>query len=166
MSQTTVTPAPAAKTVRFGAKGHCAEHNRRKSECTKCGTGGSVCEHKKRRRECPTCDPSGFLMMQVRTKYVRALRRRIAADLPIPYLECTAAQLIEHLELQFKEGMSWENYGKVWQADHIVPLKYGNPTIDQVIERLHFSNMQPMLAAENMSKRNRFVGRAGAPTLQ
>ena len=33
-------------------------------------------------------------------------------------LGCNITQFIKHLESQFKPGMTWENYGKVWHVDH------------------------------------------------
>ena len=63
--------------------------------------------------------------------------------------------------------MTWGNHGKgpdTWQIDHIVPIKYpgkdgGEPTLEEVAERLHWTNCQPMWTAENIAKGNRFIGR-------
>lgn len=58
--------------------------------------------------------------------------------------------------------MTWENQGE-WHIDHIVPLKYCKdgikPTHEEVIERLHYKNLQAMWGPENIAKGNRFVGR-------
>jgi hypothetical protein len=62
-----------------------------------------------------------------------------------------------YLEAQFVEGMTWENYGTVWHIDHRIPLKYNNPTDDEMFDRLHFTNTQPMFATENMAKGNRYI---------
>jgi hypothetical protein len=62
--------------------------------------------------------------------------------------------------------MTWENYGDVWEIDHIVPLKYQDPTLEQVIERLHYTNTQPLWASENASKGNRFISRLQQGTAQ
>ena len=53
--------------------------------------------------------------------------------------------------------MSWDNYGE-WEIDHIIPLKYNNPSIEEVQERLHYSNTQPLWARENRAKGNRHIG--------
>lgn len=75
----------------------------------------------------------------------------------IEYLNCSSQVLKEWIEIQFKEGMTWENYGE-WHIDHIIPLKYNNPTLEEIIERLHYENLQPMWASDNISKGNRFIG--------
>ena len=63
------------------------------------------------------------------------------------------------LEPSYKEklDMSWDNHGD-WHIDHIIPLKYDNPTLEQTIQRLHYTNTQPLWATENISKGNRYVG--------
>ena len=49
--------------------------------------------------------------------------------------------------------MTWDNYGE-WHIDHITPLKYNNPSLEEVIERLHYTNTQPLWAEDNLSKGN------------
>ena len=88
----------------------------------------------------------------------------------LEYLGCPIETLREHLEQQFEPGMTWENHGSgesKWQIDHIVPIKYpgkdgGEPTLEEVAERLHWMNCQPLWASENIAKGNRFIGRAAA----
>jgi hypothetical protein len=72
----------------------------------------------------------------------------------------TWEELKEHLESQFKDGMTWENYDE-WHIDHIVPKSWFN------IEDVHDSalkecwaleNLQPLWAYENISKNNRYSG--------
>ena len=68
---------------------------------------------------------------------------------------------MEHIELRFKEGMTWENHGNgegKWNIDHIIPLKYDNPTLEEQIERLHYTNLQPLWSDDNLKKGNRFIG--------
>ena len=79
----------------------------------------------------------------------------------IEYLGCSIEEFKQHIEAQFTEGMDWNNHGSgegKWNIDHITPIKYESPTIEQVMERLHFTNTQPMWALENIAKGNRFIG--------
>ena len=73
------------------------------------------------------------------------------------YLGCDIGTFKKHIEGQFTKGMSWDNHGE-WHIDHIVPLKYDNPTLEETCERLHYTNTQPLWATENMAKGNRFIG--------
>jgi len=141
-----------------GGGGIC-EHNREKSYCKDCG-GGSICGHNIQKRTCKECDPCGHLSNIVSTRIYQALKSGKSKK-SLEYLGCTIDEFKKHIESKFKENMSWDNYGE-WQIDHITPIKYKDneevPTIDNVIERLHWTNTQPMWAVDNISKGNRFIG--------
>jgi hypothetical protein len=59
-----------------------------------------------------------------------------------------------HLEEQFQEGMTWENYGE-WHIDHRLPKAAFNFETPEDIDFQRcwsLSNLQPMWAKENISK--------------
>lgn len=61
----------------------------------------------------------------------------------------------EHLESQFTEGMSWDNYGK-WHIDHIRPCTSFDLTdTKQQKECFHYTNLQPLWAEDNFRKRDK-----------
>ena len=65
---------------------------------------------------------------------------------------CDKNDLVKHLESQFTEGMSWDNYGE-WCVDHRRPccsFDFKDP--DQQKECFHYSNLQPMWKKANCSK--------------
>ena len=67
-------------------------------------------------------------------------------------------QLINHLEIQFKDGMSWDNYGE-WHVDHKLPItyfKFNDVTDDEFKRCWSLENLQPMWGSENISKSNKF----------
>ena len=131
------------------------QHNKQKSRCRDC-CGSEICSHNKRKRNCQICDPIGHLSHNVRTA-VRGALKATKSKRSIEYLGCSIEEFKQHIEKQFKEGMTWETHGD-WHIDHITPLKYNNPTIEEVMERLHWTNTQPLWASENISKSNRFIG--------
>lgn len=63
---------------------------------------------------------------------------------------CSYSTFAEYLKSKFKDGMSFDNYGK-WQIDHIIPLVTAN-TVEDVIKLCHYTNLQPLWAEENMEK--------------
>ena len=67
------------------------------------------------------------------------------------YLGCNIETFRNHIEQQFIEDMSWENYGE-WHIDHKIPLKCNKPSLEEVTQRLHYTNTQLMWSRENMSK--------------
>jgi hypothetical protein len=64
---------------------------------------------------------------------------------------CTPDFLRGHLEKQFKDGMTWENYGPYWHVDHRIPLASGNSP-EEIMGLSHWTNLQPLTAFENISK--------------
>jgi len=131
-------------------------HDRLRSQCKECG-GGEICMHQIMRARCKECNPNGYLANIVRSRIYKALKNR-KSQASIEYLGTDIVHFREHIQDQFKDGMTWENYGKVWHIDHIVPLAYETPTFEEVIERLHYTNCQPLWAPDNISKRNRYIG--------
>lgn len=68
----------------------------------------------------------------------------------------TVEELKYHLEKQFLQGMTWENYGRGgWVVDHKIPLSVHNfSTVDDIDfgRAWSLSNLQPMWERENISK--------------
>lgn len=87
------------------------------------------------------------------------LRRRLAATVTqkrmhttLQLVGCTLKELRTHLESQFTEGMTWENYGE-WHIDHIKPCaKFDLTDPVQQRECFHFTNLQPLWAVDNLRK--------------
>tara|TARA_B100002019_G_scaffold231003_1_gene204515 strand:- start:405 stop:971 length:567 start_codon:yes stop_codon:yes gene_type:complete len=72
----------------------------------------------------------------------------------LKYVGCNANELKEHIEGQFKEGMSWDNYGLYgWHIDHIVPLaQFDLLDLEEQKKAFHYTNLQPLWAEENLKK--------------
>ena len=62
-------------------------------------------------------------------------------------------QLKEHIEKQFKEGMTWENYG-AWQIDHKIPISVAK-TLEDALFLSKLENLQPLWKNENLLKSNK-----------
>jgi len=73
------------------------------------------------------------------------------------YLGCSIEEFIAHIEGEFTEGMSWDNYSSEWELDHRKPLGAKGLTEEDIIERLEFTNVQPMWKKENQRKGNREI---------
>jgi hypothetical protein len=60
------------------------------------------------------------------------------------------------MEYRFDETMCWENFGKRWQIDHILPLSLFDMTneLDKKV-CFHWTNLQPLSSTENRSKSNK-----------
>jgi len=76
---------------------------------------------------------------------------------------CSAEELVAHLEAQFTEGMTWENYGE-WHVDHVRPCASFDLT-DPAQQRqcFHHTNLQPLWAEENLTKGSFWKGERTQP---
>lgn len=78
-------------------------------------------------------------------------------------LGCTLDELKVWLELQFKDGMSWDNYGQArdkWNIDHIIPCaSFDLSDPEQQKRAFHYTNLQPMWTNDNISKNSNYNGK-------
>ncbi len=67
---------------------------------------------------------------------------------------CNRETFLSHIEKQFTEGMTWENYGlKGWHIDHIIPLSSFNLIIENEVKKAcHYTNLQPLWWYDNLEK--------------
>ena len=137
--------------------GDICVHGTRKSLCKEGCGGGSLCEHNKPKNRCNVCDPVGYLSNLLGNRTREALKGD-KKERSLWYLGCTIKEFMEHIESTFKPGMCWGNHGDLWHIDHVVPIKYENPTLEQVVQRLHWTNTQALYKTENIAKGNHFVG--------
>jgi hypothetical protein len=123
-------------------------------------TYANSCDHKRYKQSCGICKPIDHLSRLCRNRIRNALKGNKKLHTQ-EYLGCNYDTLRAHIEKQFKEGMTWENHGE-WHIDHIVPIQYGNPDFEKdyniIVERLHYTNLQPLWAQVNYSKNNRYIG--------
>ena len=67
-------------------------------------------------------------------------------------------ELIKHLEKQFIDGMTWDNYGK-WHVDHIRPItsfdiiEIGD---EEFLKCWGLGNLQPLWGIDNIRKSNNY----------
>ena len=70
---------------------------------------------------------------------------------------CSPEQLREHIEKQFTEGMTWDNYGYYgWHLDHIIPCVSFNLLLeDERRKCFRYTNLQPLWMKDNIKKGDR-----------
>lgn len=68
---------------------------------------------------------------------------------------CTPQVLKEHIENQFKDGMSWNNHSQFgWHIDHIIPISSAKNKKD-LVKLCHYTNLQPLWWRDNLQKGNK-----------
>ena len=114
-----------------------------------------ACRNKARDRSGELQNPERRIAhaFRVRVKNVlKAGRMQRSAAL----LGCTYQELLKHLESQFQDGMSWDNYGE-WHIDHIRPCaSFDLLDPEQQAQCFHYTNLQPLWAEDNLRKGARY----------
>jgi len=95
-------------------------------------------------------DPQRAIAVRLRNMVGARITRKSAVSLEL--IGCTVPELMAHLESQFLPGMNWENRHE-WHIDHIRPCDSFDLTDPaQQQECFHWSNLQPLWAADNIRK--------------
>lgn len=114
--------------------------------------------HAKYMRERRANDENFRILGNLRHRINLALKMNFKAAKTRELLGCSVSELWIHLETQFTDGMTKENYGQDgWEVDHIVPCDSFDLTNHEEQKKcFHFSNLQPLWKTENASKGNRW----------
>jgi hypothetical protein len=101
-------------------------------------------------------DATFHIMQCLRKRVYQAVKNKYGKN-TIELTGCSKDDLIKHLESQFTEGMTFENYGK-WHIDHIRPCTSFNLNDPEEQKKcFHWTNLQPLWAADNIRKSNKYT---------
>lgn len=99
-------------------------------------------------------EPRRRISNSLRSRLYKAINNDQRAGSAIRDLGCTINELKTRLEALFQPGMNWDNWAfDGWHIDHIKPLaSFDLADREQFKRACHYTNLQPLWAAENMSK--------------
>lgn len=102
----------------------------------------------KRRAE----DPVFSMIGRVRCRIYSAFREKGLSkrSKTMQMIGCDWKELHAHIESLFSEGMTWGNRSE-WHIDHKTPLAQAK-TVEEVELLCHYTNLQPLWAADNLRK--------------
>jgi hypothetical protein len=74
-------------------------------------------------------------------------------------LGCSFETLRLHLEVQFKEGMTWDNFGvNGWHVDHKLPISMFDLRSEKMQKiAFNFQNLQPLWRQDNLAKSDKIT---------
>jgi hypothetical protein len=106
-------------------------------------------------------DPIYHLTSNVRSRIKQFMKiKKYKYKLKTPTMDivgCSPTKLREHIEKQFTDGMTWDNYGTYgWHLDHIIPLSTAK-TREDVFKLNHYTNLQPLWATDNLKKGKKII---------
>jgi len=89
----------------------------------------------------------------------KAIKAGQKAGSAVNDLGCSIAELKQHLESKFKDGMTWQNWTiDGWHIDHIKPLaRFDLTNREQFLEACHYTNLQPLWAMDNYKKGDKIL---------
>lgn len=106
-------------------------------------------EYVKQRRQ---VDPTFRLMLNLRSRMGMAFGKNKKCASTQELLGAPVERVLEHLEKQFKPGMSWKTR-HLWHIDHIRPCASFNLS-DPIQQRqcFHYTNLRPLWVKDNLSR--------------
>jgi len=115
--------------------------------------------YKRKQRHLYKNDPNHKIKVLLRTRIYIAMKsfgtKKSAKTQEL--IGCSAHQFKEHIESQFRPGMTWENYGK-WHIDHIKPCSSFNLSDPEEQKKcFNYMNLQPLWAVDNLKKSNKII---------
>ena len=134
-------------------KGIC-QHDKRRSRCIDCN-GSEMCEHYRRKEMCKDCDLPKYIMNVQRKSLRRLLMQSTLQKTKktVEYLGCSPEQFITHIQSKMTAEMNFDNI----HLDHIKPVSRFNLDNEEEFKMCcHFTNFQPLLAKDNLTKKNRW----------
>lgn len=100
-----------------------------------------------------------------RIRQVMRQRKTTKSDHTAILVGCSMEQLKQHLQEQFSPEMSWQNYGRYWEIDHIRPCcSFDLTKVEEQKVCFHYSNLRPLTAPANRSKGGRWESTVAALT--
>jgi hypothetical protein len=106
-------------------------------------------------------DPAYKLISNFRTAIYQVLKENNVEKNKhyFDILKYTPEELISHLEKQFTDSMTWENYGE-WHVDHRMPISsfvFESVDDDSFMKCWSLDNLQPMWGKENITKGDKII---------
>ena len=90
---------------------------------------------------------------KLRNRLTTAIRSDYKTGSAVDDLGCSIADFALYISNQFRDGMSWDNWGDVWELDHIEPLcSFDLTNRQQLLKAVHYTNFQPLTILENRRK--------------
>lgn len=129
------------------------EHKKNKFFCKTC-KGNGICEHNIRKYDCKFCNPYCHFINLQRGRIRQILKTIGKVEHTTVYLGCSSNQFYDYIVSKMTPEMNISNI----HLDHIKPVsKFDLSSIDEIYKCCHWSNIQPMLAIDNLRKSNKWT---------
>ena len=132
---------------------HRKELNERKKKYRKEHPEVHRRSNRKRELEKLKTDPIFKIKVLLRNRIRDAIKNNRKGGSAVRDLGCSISFFKEYIESLFYGDMTWENWGPIWELDHIKALGLFDLTDrKQFLEACHYTNMQPLTVGEHTAK--------------
>ena len=98
-------------------------------------------------------DTNFKLVVNLRTRVYRAIKNNYKSGSAVHDLGCSIDEFKAYISAKFRDGMTWGNWGSVWELDHIIPLcSFDLTNREQFLVAVHYKNHQPLTIADHETK--------------
>jgi hypothetical protein len=74
----------------------------------------------------------------------------------IEYLGCSVEEYKKWIEFTMSNDMNWDNYGKFWNIDHVIPISAFNvENIEEMQKAFNWKNTRAIYASKNFRKKDK-----------
>jgi hypothetical protein len=95
--------------------------------------------------------------VNIRQKLRYVVKGNLKRGKAVREIGCSSEFLRNYIENKFSGEMTWENYGKIWEFDHIKPLsKFNLEDRSEYVKATHYTNIQPLKVNDSRVKKNNY----------
>jgi hypothetical protein len=106
-------------------------------------------------KDCEREEPISKIIRSVRNRILSAIKNK--SKHTIEYLGCNCSDYLKWL-LNNNSCYVFENYGKEWHIDHVIPIsKFDITNEEQQLIAFNWRNTMPLSVKENLSKNNKII---------
>ena len=92
----------------------------------------------------------------LRTRFYKMANKKYKKSSMLNYLGIDINTFLNWIEYNFDDTMTWNNQGKTWDIDHVMPCDHYDLTIEENITYcFNWRNLRPMIKKENGEKSNK-----------
>ncbi len=106
-------------------------------------------------KDCERDEPISKIIRNVRSRIFSAIKNK--SKHTISYLGCNCSDYLKWL-LKNDKSYTFENYGKEWHIDHVIPLsRFDLENKEQQLLAFNWRNTMPLSVEENLKKNNKII---------
>ena len=104
-------------------------------------------------------DASYKISKILRARFKDCVNKNSKKSSAISLLGVSVEEFKVYIESMFLEGMSWENHGKLWHIDHVIPCcSFDLTNYEQQKMCFNYKNMQPLFAKTTIVNGIEYIG--------